>query len=375
MRIFVLYHGRFPSEKAASLFAAQEAASFGMIGVETALVVPRRLGRIREEAHRYYSLPETFAVTFLPTLDIFWFRFAGRFAQRVSDVVFSLCALVYLAVRVRRGDWVVSNEALPLVCASLVSQNTLYEVHDFPENKWPHTSVLRRARRILATNEWKAGELAKRYKIGTDRMFVESNAAHAAVFDLPLSREEAREKLGLPRDGRFAVYTGHLYEWKGVSTLARAAELMPEVAVYVVGGTDYDLGRFRAKFGHLKNLHIVGHRAHSEMPLWQRAADVLVLPNTATEEISSHHTSPMKLFEYMASGTPVVASDLPSIAGIARGRAVLVKPDDPASLSAGITHVLTDGAEDEAAEARAWVQDHTWQKRAKRILEKLQARQ
>jgi glycosyltransferase involved in cell wall biosynthesis len=107
------------------------------------------------------------------------------------------------------------------------------------------------------------------------------------------------------------------------------------------------------------------------MPLWQKAADVLVLPNTAKEEISARYTSPMKLFEYMASGTPVVASRLPSIVELTgEQRATLVEPDDPQALASGIKSVLA-GGEARSAHALAWVRDHAWQERAVRILHSL----
>lgn len=371
MRIFLLYHGRFPSEKAASLFAAQEATSFAHAGTETVLVVPRRIGRIREEAHRYFGLINPLAVTFVPTLDLFFFPFIGRVAQDVSTAFFSLFSFLYLLSKARRDDWIISNEPLPLLFASLRFGNTLYEVHDFPENKtFFFTIIFRRMRGILATNKWKAEEITKRFKADRNKIFFEPNAVDVTTFDPPLSRQEAREQLGLP-DGHIVVYTGHLYEWKGVRTLAQAAELLQDVQTYIVGGTAYDIERFCEKYSHLSNVHIIGHRAHSEIPLWQRAADVLVLPNTAAEEISARYTSPMKLFEYMASGTPIVASDLPSISEIAAGRAILVPPDDPTALAKGIERVLGRGAELEALSAREWVHDHSWDRRAKRILQNM----
>jgi len=368
MRVFLLYHGRFPSEKAASLFAAEEAAGFAKIGVETVLVVPRRLGRVREAPTTYYALESVVRTVFLPTVDLFWIPHMGRIAQDVSALAFSLAALIFLALRAKKDDWIISNEPLPLLFASLRFRNTIYEVHDFPEKKSAlFALVFRRVRRILATNRWKAAELSKRYGIRRERMFVELNAVDVSAFDVSLTRDDARRRLSLPLGERLVVYTGHLYSWKGVDTLIEAARLLPDVSVYLVGGTEYHLRAYREKYGMIRNLHIVGHRPHDEMPAWQRAADLLVLPNTAKEEISARYTSPMKLFEYMASGTPIVASDIPSISEIAKGRAILVTPDNPGSLAAGITRVLTDGAEREMDAARAWVKDHTWIRRAERI--------
>ncbi len=117
---------------------------------------------------------------------------------------------------------------------------------------------------------------------------------------------------------------------------------------------------------------MVGAKPHDEIPLWLRAADVLILPNTANEDISKYYTSPMKLFEYMASGTPIVASALPSIREILNeNNAVLVESDNPEKLAEGIKKVLADAelAKKISKQAFADVQNRTWGKRAEEILE------
>lgn len=116
---------------------------------------------------------------------------------------------------------------------------------------------------------------------------------------------------------------------------------------------------------------MVGHRPHQEIPYWLKAADVLVLPNSAKEKISRFYTSPLKLFEYMASGTPIVASDLPSIREVLNEKnAVLVKPDSPEFLTAGIMKVLENPYLSDKISKQAFqdVQNYTWEKRAEKIL-------
>jgi glycosyltransferase involved in cell wall biosynthesis len=86
-----------------------------------------------------------------------------------------------------------------------------------------------------------------------------------------------------------------------------------------------------------------------------------------------YYTSPLKLFEYMAAGVPVVASDLPALREVLRDgeNAVLVAPDDPGALAQGIRRVLEDKplADRLAAQARRDAQAHTWTARAQAILE------
>ena len=363
--IFFIFHGRFPSEKAAALFATESAFAFAQCGTQVTLVAPRRIGRMS-------TTPRPFTTVYLPTLDVFWIPIVKGAAFYISLFVFSVSSFFYLLFTAHRNDSIYSNESLPLLLASFCFSQTCFELHDYPErSRWYWNILFRRVKHILVTNEIKMKRLAQEFPDAARKAFVEQNAVGLEEFSLSLSKQEARKELILPQSVYIALYTGHLYGWKGVDTLAKAAQQQPKLEVYFVGGTQEDSTRFRAKWEKVKNIHVVGHRPHAEIPLWQKAADVLVLPNTARDPVSRESTSPMKLFEYMASERPVVASNLPSIAEIlSHERGILVEADNPKALAQGIQKALTDAESPARAKrARAWVEDHTWEKRAKRILE------
>jgi len=371
-RMFLVFHGRYPGEKAAALFAAKSAESFAAIGLEVTLLVPRRIGREKGDPYSFFGVNEAFKVTYLPVIDLLWLPFGKGISFVLSFTSFSLSTLVYLLLYARKDAIVYSNESLPILLASFVFPETCYEVHDFPERHiWLYRALFGRVKRIVATNEWKRSELTSHWKIPSGNILVEPNAVDVQQFANAPEREEARRRLGVSAEISMVAYTGHLYSWKGVDTLAEAARLMPDTAFYLVGGTDEDVARKKKEWADIKNVHLVGFRPHEEVPLWQRAADVLVLPNTAKEEISTHYTSPMKLFEYMASRTPIVASDLPSVREIAEGCAILCHPDDSSDLRGKIEEVLGGRGSSQAEKAGEWVKEHTWGKRAKRIIDKI----
>lgn len=374
MRLFLIFQGRFPNEKAASIFAAQSAVAFAGEGVETTLIVPRRFGTLLDDPYEFYGVPKNFSIVRLPTIDLYYVPVIGVIAHHVSLITFAVSVFLYLLLRARKDDCAYSNEALPLLAATFVATRSVYEMHDFPEHKQRlYAWVFRRVNTVLVTNTWKVAPLEKGFSVHRSKILIEPNAVDIEKFSIAMSKNEARAALRILKGGHIVVYTGHLYAWKGVDTLASAARLLPKTEFYVVGGTEADVKAYIAKYSDIQNLHVVGRRLHSEIPLWQKAADVLVLPNTAKEEISAHYTSPMKLFEYMASGTPIVASDIPAIREIVGDeRAVLVRPDDARALADGITRVLTNGGITESDAALIWVQDHTWQKRAQRVLAKIE---
>ncbi len=174
---------------------------------------------------------------------------------------------------------------------------------------------------------------------------------------------------------RIVTYAGHLYPWKGVDTLLEALALLQDVRGVIVGGhpAERDLTRLQARARSLGidgRVTFTGLVPRAEVSQYLREADVLVMPHTSTR-VSERYASPLKLFEYMAAGKPIVASDLPAIREVLRDgdNALLVKSGDAASLAAGIRRMLdtpeTAGrmaqcAFDEAA-------SYTWERRAERL--------
>lgn len=246
-----------------------------------------------------------------------------------------------------------------------------YEAHEVFEKSRRFEHVVRRCDHVFCITAPLEKIIQNRY--GVRSTSVLSDAVDLEKFDIAITKTEARRKLMLPPEGTFVVYTGHLYAWKGVETLAAACAHMPHgVSVYVVGGHEKDVEMFRKKWGSVSSLHIVGHKPHKEMPLWQKAADVLVLPNSGKETISVLYTSPVKLFEYMASGTPVVASDLPSLRDILdEGNACLVTPDDSRALAAGIQTMLSnkERAAEIAQRAHEDSKKYSWSARGRKIID------
>ena len=182
---------------------------------------------------------------------------------------------------------------------------------------------------------------------------------------------------GRPAPGGRPVvaYAGHLYPWKGVDVLLEALTAVTEADGLIVGGHERepDLARTRTlaeRLGIAGRVTFAGRVDPPEVQALLAGAAVLVLPNPDSA-ISTRFTSPLKLFEYMAAGRPIVASDLPAIREVLTPdvHAVLVAPGSAAALAAGIRRLLSDpelGARLGSAAATA-VLDYTWDRRAERL--------
>lgn len=170
-------------------------------------------------------------------------------------------------------------------------------------------------------------------------------------------------------------YAGHLYPWKGVELIIEAVAALPETRGLIVGGHEQepDLARIKQLAAQLDcagRVTFTGPIPPAEVAARLREADVLVLPNPRSA-ISSEFTSPLKLFEYMASGRPIVASDLPAIREILRHEenALLVEAGNPPALVAGISRIKdeADLGGRLARQAQQDVRGFTWDRRAERL--------
>ncbi len=364
---------RYPSEKAGSLFSMKSCEAFADKGLLVELWAPTRwndLGRF--DSHEYHQVKNNFKIRKILAVDLMrWLP--GSISFKVMSWTFA--ASVFFRSFWERNAVFYSHEPFALFLISLLGKPTIYEIHDFPGQQKIYQELFRRVGGVVTTNSWKKGELIKRFNLADDRVLVVPNAVELGEFILDISQAEARRRLGLPADKKIILYTGHLYSWKGADTLLEASRSsMIDSLFYFVGGTDNDVARFKERAKSLKayKVTMVGMRPHSEMAIWQKAADVLVIPNTAKEDISKYYTSPMKLFEYMASDRPIVASDLPSLREVVDDSMVYFFEADNASdlgLKVGSAIKNKELSQAKARAARQAVQKYSWDLRAARVIQ------
>jgi glycosyltransferase involved in cell wall biosynthesis len=200
---------------------------------------------------------------------------------------------------------------------------------------------------------------------------VASSGVSLDEFDTKENKVELKKKLGFDTSRKTILYTGHLYPYKGADTLANAAKLLSHNDCVFIGGMQGDIEAFKDRFSNQDNIQILGHKHHKDIALYLKAADLLVIPNSAKDSFSLLYTSPIKLFEYMASGTPIVASDLPSIREILNeSLAYFFTPDDASSLARTIQKTFDEEsiAKAKALATQTEVQKYSYAARAKKIL-------
>lgn len=223
--------------------------------------------------------------------------------------------------------------------------------------------VWTRADAYVTITQTLADDLSKRY--GTrDRVFVVPDGAAPVAVSAPVPPSRPR-----------AAYAGHLYPWKGVDIFLQALAAAPEVDGLIIGGHpgEADLARVTTlaqSLGLGSRLTMTGLLPPHDVASMLAGADILVLPNTSTS-ISERYTSPIKLFEYMARGGAIIASDLPALREVLTHNvtAWLVPPGDVQALAGALTLLATDAALRArlGRAALALSADYTWDRRAERL--------
>jgi glycosyltransferase involved in cell wall biosynthesis len=156
------------------------------------------------------------------------------------------------------------------------------------------------------------------------------------------ARLEVERKWKVP-GGPLIVYTGNLEPYQGVDLLVRAAAEVSaqrsDAVFLIVGGTGAQVGRLRDLAREVRSseqVFLLGERPEAEMSTYLAAADVLVSPR------SLGTNTPLKLYGYLASGRPVVATDRPVHTQLLSAEQAVLAPATPEGLASAILEVLRD---------------------------------
>ena len=391
-RVVYLADVRLPTEKAHGWQIAKMCEAFAAVGADVELRHPRR----RQEdpalngvsVFEYYSVARSFRVREIPGPDVV--AWEPRLAEAISRPLIQGWSALWetaatATARSSRPDLIYTRDLGVAVAAGALRAPAAYEVHQLggPRTRRAIRWMARRPQpRVVALTPYIRDAFIED-GFDASRIVVEGDAVDPSAYvDLP-TVAQARARLGLPPDRPIVGYAGrfHMFhEEKGLTELVRAMAHVPvvdgrEPLLVCVGGPLDRVAGYRevaaAAGVPAERLRFVDRVPNAEVPLWLRAFDVGVMPYPANPHFSLA-LSPLKMFEYMAAGTPIVATDLPStrLALTDGENACLVAPDDPRAMGEGIAVLLADPARARrlAVRAKGDVAALTWEARADRIL-------
>lgn len=391
-RMLYLSSSRIPTEKAHGFQIIKMCDAFAAAGVDVALWHPRRSQKNPAldsvDPYDYFNVQRSFRIRTLWNWDVL--RLEGLLPTKLFMLVFVLHSLLWglIAAGLARGTRPsICYTREPALALALIALRlpTVYEAHVVPGgvNRFFLRLVMRSPflRGVVCLTRYIKEGLVDA-GLDAEASLVAGDAVDLKPFVSLPDREACRTQLGLKPRATLIGYVGRLQTLdleKGVSELVQALAYLPKelehAALVCVGGPldsvekyltvadDAGVPRSRVTF--------VDRVPTEQVGKWMRACDVVTIPWPYTT-FSAFYTSPLKLFEYMASGVPIVASDLPALREVLTDgvNARLVSPGDPARLAAGIAELLLNPAlaASLATMARRDVENQTWVERARRIL-------
>lgn len=308
--------------------------------------------------------------------EIHWL--AARSALRRYDFAFAALR----AAQVWGADLIYTRLPQAATLAAWRDQATIFELHDLPSGvmgPWLLRRFLRArgARRLVVNTQFLADQIRIRYPLAGREGFlvVAPNGVDLRPYAKLPGPQAARKGLGLPE--AFTVgYSGHLYAGRGIGLTLELAKRLPAMRFLLVGGRPDDVAARKDQARGLGNVQFTGFVANADLPGYQAACDVLLIPYSQQVAGSSGgdiapYTNPLKMFEYLASGRPVLASDLPILREILNEENAILLPIGDVPSWAHALLALEESPGRRATLAKAGLltaAEYTWRKRVQRVL-------
>ncbi len=364
MRIVCISSAKVPSDTANSIEVMKVCQAFVQLGHEVRLLVPgpRQAEAEPDKLRDHYGLQVPLNIEWLPpcTRRIFPWNAAKRARRLHAELLYT---------------WPVQSAVLGL----LLGMPTMLELHDRPTGTFGPIwfrmfRILPGRKRILPITKALQSALnlpAEQVQVAPDGVDLERYQ------DLP-QPGAAREMLGLSQ-APTALCSGHLYEGRGVNLFLLLAARFPKVRFVWAGGRGADVDRWKntAEAKQLPNALFTGFIPNKLIPIYQSAAEVLLMPyehsvSTSSGGNTASICSPMKMFEYMAAGRAILTSDLPVLREVLdSSTAVFCPAGDILAWETALQDLLADDSKRAALgrTAREKVKYFSWIERSKRILQ------
>ena len=371
MRIACISASQVPSNTANSIQMMKACHGLASLGHEVHLFVPGNQSFTWEELARHYGLRTSFEINGLPVqprlkrYDFAWK--AVREARRLQvDLLYTW---------VLQSAWLGTRQDIPV----------LLEVHDRPTGKlgrrmfgwFLHSNS---PKRVLSITQTLANFLERDYQYHflPGELVIGANGVDLEQYENLPDPVQARRLLRLPSQVT-AGYTGHFYAGRGMEVLVQLAQRNPETNFLWVGGRPEDVLRWQERLKSLGvgNVLLTGFVDQEHLPLYQAAADILLMPYERSIAGSSGGNSvdicsPMKMFDYMAAGRAIITSDLPVIREVLNEQNALFCVPEAIDSWDGALKKLLQSPEirsDLARQARQNIKQFTWSARASRALD------
>jgi glycosyltransferase involved in cell wall biosynthesis len=362
MKVIYIANTTIPSRSANSIHIMKMCEAFTKSGLEIILVVPLALKIVRSKVDifNFYGINLKFKIRKILTLP-------GR-----GMAIFYLLAMFYSVFK--GPDVIYTRQIEAAVLASISHTKFILEMHDCLIDRLDKFFFKGNAdskyflKLILISNNLKTKFME--YGFDDKKIKVFPDAVDIDIFNNKKIISNKRIRIG---------YGGHLFNGRGIEIIEALASSMTDLDFYLWGGTEDLINYWKSRTKNIKNIYFKGFVRSTILAEELANCDILIMPYQKEVAVfgnkgnTAEWMSPMKMFEYMATGRPMVASNLPVIREILRNdyNAILVTCDDVKEWELAIRKLINnpDFARIIGSNARSdVVKKYTWNIRAKEIL-------
>ena len=374
MKIACITTSQIPSRTANSIQAMKVCHALKQCGQDVKVWVPDFEQATWSELAEMYGLQDEFPVAWLPfnkhlkRYDFCW-QSVQLALEWQADIIYT---------------WALQSA----VFAQRKNKPVVMEFHDFPMGNFGPAFFKRYIRHqdttlTLTTTQALADGLQRQYgfTFNDSSLQIAPNGTDPQRYASLPQPAEARRTLGLPENITVG-FTGHFYRGRGVELLLDLAINLPNIQFLWVGGKEEHIQPWRAELAerHIQNVILAGFIPNQEIPLYQAACDILVMPYGKQISGSSGGDiakviNPMKMFDYMASGRAIVASEIPVFHEVLSDQtALFCPPDDSQAWTAAILRLVENKQERErlSQNAKREAQQYSWLTRAQKTMALIQ---
>lgn len=376
MKLSYITAGNIPSRWAHSIQVMKMAHAFKQTGHDVEMISSCSIKDWHKDISNivweHYGITTPFRLTRLPLDRLV----ASEQKKNLGRFSYGYCAA--LLAKYRKTDVLFARDYLAPYWSSMMGLSTIAETHAEPDNTYRKKKLYEATHmdsfKALITISDLLAEKYVQIGVPEKKILVEQDGVDMSLFSSINEVAVAIVRRELLENRKAVVlYAGHLYDYKGIPLILKIAKELPNISFVLVGGWDSDVKRVRilSEDAGLNNVKLTGFVPQSKIPVYLKAADILLLPYSGKHHQAST-TSPLKLFEYMASERPIVASSISNVINVLNhnSNAILCLPDSVESFIDGIRdlHADKDKTRRLAQQALKEVQRYDWRERANRIL-------
>lgn len=321
MKIIYIAESIIPSQTANSIHVMKMCQAFASNGYEVVLAVPDRTDKniSTDDVYDFYGVKKCFRMIKLPF-------FGGKFG------FFIFAFLSVMKARKERPQIVYTRFLYSAFLGLMIGLPTIYEIHSSFINKIDKLFFglinKNKLKKIIVISKYLKNYFIEKYKISERKILVAPDGAD--------SIPETIDSIEIGENNKLKVgYIGHLYKGRGIDIIAEIAKRCDWIEFHVIGGLPEDLNFWKKELSKQENVIFYGHIPHKDVYRYMLSVDALIAPYQKKVTVQGRGDtcqwmSPLKIFEYMATGKVILASDLPALREVLEHKknSLLAAPDN-----------------------------------------------